>query len=217
MKLSENTYRSRTVGRYVLRIIAAVLSLTMVISSVSVGSLAANDSSEVIVTLGHPITDDDFLQTDGKKIVNRKGQEVSLRGVNLGAWLIQEEWMCPVENSVDNITTFEVLTERFGVEKAYELLNTYADNWITDVDLDNIASMGFNCVRVPFWYRNFYYDDKGTKILDETANGISAALTGWLRSAARGGFMSSSTFTARPDIRITRNIAARSIPAGSSS
>ena len=167
MKLSENTYRSRTVGRYVLRIIAAVLSLTVVISSFSVGSLAANDSSEVIVTLGHPITDDDFLQTDGKKIVNRKGQEVSLRGVNLGAWLIQEEWMCPVENSVDNITTFEVLTERFGVEKAYELLNTYADNWITEVDLDNIASMGFNCVRVPFWYRNFYYDDKGTKILDE--------------------------------------------------
>lgn len=150
MKLSENTYRSRTVGRYVLRIIAAVLSLTVVISSVSVGSLAANDSSEVIVALGHPITDDDFLQTDGKKIVNRKGQEVSLRGVNLGAWLIQEEWMCPVENSVDNITTFEVLTERFGVEKAYELLNTYADNWITEVDLDNIASMGFNCVRVPF-------------------------------------------------------------------
>lgn len=68
---------------------------------------------------------------------------------------------------MDNITTFEVLTERFGVEKAYELLNTYADNWITEVDLDNIASMGFNCVRVPFWYRNFYYDDKGTKILDE--------------------------------------------------
>ncbi|MBO5936690.1 MAG: cellulase family glycosylhydrolase, partial [Clostridia bacterium] len=28
-------------------------------------------------------------------------------------------------------------------------------------------AMGFNCVRVPFWYRNFYYDDKGTKILDE--------------------------------------------------
>ena len=51
MKLSENTYRSRTVGRYVLRIIAAVLSLTVVISSFSVGSLAANDSSEVIVTL----------------------------------------------------------------------------------------------------------------------------------------------------------------------
>ena len=85
MKLSENTYRSRTVGRYVLRIIAAVLSLTVVISSFSVGSLAANDSNEVIVTLGHPITDDDFLQTDGKKIVNRKGQEVSLRGVNLRA------------------------------------------------------------------------------------------------------------------------------------
>lgn len=167
MKHRERSSRARKVGKVILRIVAAVLALSAVVGAASVGSFAATKSDSQIVTLGRPITDDDFLQTDGRKIVNRKGQEVSLRGVNLGSWLIQEAWMCPVENSEDNITTFEVLTERFGVEKAYELLNTYADNWITEYDFDRIAEMGFNCVRVPFWYRNFYYDDKGTKILDE--------------------------------------------------
>ncbi|MEE1284169.1 MAG: cellulase family glycosylhydrolase, partial [Acutalibacteraceae bacterium] len=43
----------------------------------------------------------------------------------------------------------------------------YMDNWITEYDLDEIKKMGFNCVRVPFWFRNFYYDDNGRKILDE--------------------------------------------------
>ena len=62
------------------------------------------------------------------------------------------------------------LTERFGEEKAYELMNTYMDNWITEYDLDQIKAMGFNSVRVPFWYRNFYYDDNGRKILDKDGN-----------------------------------------------
>ena len=36
--------------------------------------------------------------------------------------------------------------------------------------IDEIKAMGFNCVRVPFWFRNFYYDDNGTKILDKNGN-----------------------------------------------
>ena len=123
-----------------------------------------------------PLTDDDFLSTKGMNIVNRKGEKVYLRGVNLGAWLIWEDWLNPYtgtdENgntveTYDNYTVLTKLEERFGQEKAYELMNTYYDNFITEQDFDNIAAMGFNCVRLPFWFRNFYYDDNGTKILDE--------------------------------------------------
>ena len=123
-----------------------------------------------------PLTDDDFLSTKGMNIVNRKGEKVYLRGVNLGAWLIWEDWLNPYtgtdENgntveTYDNYTVLTKLEERFGQEKAYELMNTYYDNFITEQDFDNIAAMGFNCVRLPFWFRNFYYDDNGTKILNE--------------------------------------------------
>ena len=112
-------------------------------------------------------TDEDFLKTNGQKIVNQKGEAIRLKGVNLGAWMIWEGWLCPYEDDLDHYTVLEKLTERFGEEGAYELFNTYMDNWITEADLDTIKELGFNCVRVPFWYRNFYYDDNGRKILDK--------------------------------------------------
>ncbi len=115
-------------------------------------------------------TADDFLTAKGRKIVNKKGEEVRLKGVNLGAWMIWEDWLCPYEQATDHYDILETLTERFGEEKAYELFNTYMDNWITEKDLDEIKAMGFNCVRVPFWFRNFYYDDNGRKILDGNGN-----------------------------------------------
>ena len=122
-----------------------------------------------------PITQEDFLTVKGRKLVNQKGENVQLKGVNLGAWLVREDWLNPdhipaevlAEKKYDGEMVYDKLEERFGRERAQELLNMFYDNWITEWDLDNIKSLGFNCVRVPFWYRNFYYDDKGTKILDE--------------------------------------------------
>ncbi len=112
-------------------------------------------------------TEEDFLMTNGQDIVNQNGEKIQLKGVNLGAWMIWEDWLCPYEENLDHYTILEILTERFGEEKAYELMDIYMDNWITEYDLDEIKSMGFNCIRVPFWFRNFYYDDNGRKILDE--------------------------------------------------
>ena len=107
----------------------------------------------------------DFLKTDGQTIRNALGEKVILRGVNLGGWLLQESWMCP-NNGEDKVwgyyDTLQTLIERFGDDKASELLNTYLDNWITVSDLDYLKSLGVNCVRVPFWYRNFQSDDNGT-------------------------------------------------------
>ncbi len=115
-------------------------------------------------------TAEDFLTTRGRKIVNQKGEQVRLKGVNLGSWMIWEDWLSPYEEATDHYDVLTKLTSRFGEEKAYELMNTYMDNWITEKDLDEIKTMGFNCVRVPFWFRNFYYDDNGRKILDENGN-----------------------------------------------
>lgn len=120
--------------------------------------------------LNNAFTREDFLTAKGKDIINQKGEKIILRGVNLGAWLIFEDWLCPYEEVSDNYEVIETLTERFGQERAYELLNTYYDNFITEYDLDKIKELGFNSVRVPFWFRNFYYDDDGTKILDENGN-----------------------------------------------
>lgn len=115
------------------------------------------------------VTAADALKTDGERLVNAAGEEVRLRGVNLGGWLIQEDWFCPADNGKQgDRRTLETLIERFGVDKAYELYNIYWNNWITEYDFAQIAAMGFNCVRIPFWYRNFQSDDNGTWILNKS-------------------------------------------------
>ncbi len=116
------------------------------------------------------IGEKDFLKVKEGKLVNQKGKEVQLHGVNLGGWLIQESWMCPVsgeDRKWANLDTLEVLESRFGEEKTQELLETYLDNWITEWDIENIANMGCNVVRVPFWYRNFMKDTDGTWITED--------------------------------------------------
>ena len=116
-----------------------------------------------------PLTDEDFLTVRGRDLVNRRGEKITLHGVNLGGWLVTEDWLCPYEEVSDNYELLTTLENRFGQEAAYRLLDLYQDNFITGADLDRIAAMGFNCVRVPFWFRNFYLDDNGTKRLN--ANG----------------------------------------------
>lgn len=116
------------------------------------------------------IGEQDFLKVKEGKLVNQNGKEVNLHGVNLGGWLIQESWMCPVsgeDRKWANLDTLEVLESRFGEEKTQELLETYQDNWITEWDIKNIADMGCNVVRVPFWYRNFMKDTDGTWITED--------------------------------------------------
>ena len=168
------------------KILCAVLCVLMVFTSMVFATAEEATNDEVT-----GFTQEDFLTTKGRKLVNQKGEKVQLKGVNLGAWLVREDWlnpdhigvtdaeyakMSPADQAIydeykgkiyDGEMIYDVLEKRFGREKAQELLNLFYDGWITEWDLDNIKAMGFNCVRVPFWYRNFYYDDNGTKILDE--------------------------------------------------
>ena len=146
------------------KLLSILLSLLFVLQ---MGTVAFASDSEQTEEVTGGFTAEDFLTVDKTDIVNQKGEKVILKGVNLGGWLIQEDWLCPYEEVADHHEMLETLIDRFGVEKAYELMNTYEDNFITEKDLDIIKEMGFNAVRVPFWYRNFYSDDKGTKILDE--------------------------------------------------
>ena len=110
------------------------------------------------------------LRVEEGKIVDHNGEEVILRGVNLGGWLIQESWMCPVngeDRAWANLDTLNLLESRFSQEEVQTLLDTYQDNWITEEDIKEISGLGCNVVRVPFWYRNFMKDEQGTWITED--------------------------------------------------
>ena len=96
------------------------------------------------------------------KLVNEDGEKIVLNGVNIGNWLLWETWMGFVPEYTEDwahYDTLEVLTERFGEEKTAEIEKTFMDNFITEDDIAQIEKLGFNCVRVPFWYRNFMNED----------------------------------------------------------
>lgn len=53
----------------------------------------------------------------------------------------------------------EVLRRRFGDRGAGEIWNAFHDKWITEADFQLAKALGFNFIRLPFWYRWFESDD----------------------------------------------------------
>lgn len=96
------------------------------------------------------------LRADGQRIVNAGNQEVILKGVGLGAWLLQEGYMMN-PNSGGTQWSFKRILYNQGqtdaqVEAFYQ---SWRDNFITQADINWIADQGFNCVRIPMHYELF--------------------------------------------------------------
>ncbi|MCR5042325.1 MAG: glycoside hydrolase family 5 protein [Clostridia bacterium] len=139
--------------------ICALLFAVLLILPVTASALEADDDGAGAYA---PITETDFLRVEGEKLFKADGSETVLRGTNFGGWGIMEDWFCPFENPAGEELVYDTLVERFGAEATRELFKTYRSNWITETDYKNVADLGFNCIRLPIWYRNFQSDDNGT-------------------------------------------------------
>lgn len=102
------------------------------------------------------------LRAEGIRIVDKAGNPVVLRGINLGGWLLQEMWMCPfVQNPPegsdykripDHVTLWKTFEQRLGPKDAAAVERAWRNNWITEPDFARIKEAGFNHVRIPFLY-----------------------------------------------------------------
>lgn len=107
------------------------------------------------------------LHVKGTRMVDPQGKPVTLRGCNLGNWLMVEMWMLGVEGTggvKDQADLFRTLDTRFGRETRESLMDTYRANYITDKDFDVIKSYRFNLVRLPFDYRLLEDDAEPMKL-----------------------------------------------------
>src|SRR5689334_10602335 len=94
------------------------------------------------------------LHADGTRMVDAAGKPVTLRGCNIGNWLMLEPWMLGNLIDVqDQGRLTDILCRRFGGERGMRLMNLYRESYITPRDFDLVKSFGFNLVRVPFDYR----------------------------------------------------------------
>ncbi|MBP7506579.1 MAG: carbohydrate-binding protein [Prolixibacteraceae bacterium] len=97
-----------------------------------------------------------FLHADGKKIVNGAGEEVLLRGMGLGGWMLQEGYMLETADFAGTQheikATIENLIGKEGMEAFYD---EWLKNYCTKEDVDSMAAWGFNSIRLPMHYNLF--------------------------------------------------------------
>ncbi|HEX8270993.1 MAG TPA: cellulase family glycosylhydrolase [Flavobacterium sp.] len=97
-----------------------------------------------------------FLHRDGKRIVDGNGDNVLLRGLGLGGWMVQEGYM--LQTAAFAGTQREIrqkITELIGAEDTEAFYQKYRDNNVTKRDIDSLKAWGFNSIRLPMHY-NLY-------------------------------------------------------------
>ncbi len=109
-----------------------------------------------------------FVHTDGKFLVDGNGHKLILRGTNLGNWLVQEGYMFRFEKGPSSVREIETLVnDLLGPTEAKKFWKQYRDTYISKADIDYIASLGFNTIRIPFHYRFFAgNDEEGFRLMD---------------------------------------------------
>ncbi|PWN72042.1 glycosyl hydrolase family 5 [Chryseobacterium phosphatilyticum] len=97
-----------------------------------------------------------LLKTSGQKIVNDKGENIQLRGLGLGGWILQEGYMLKTADFAGpQYKIKEKIAGLIGEDGMKEFYKAYLKNGITKQDIDFLAKAGFNSIRLPMHY-NLY-------------------------------------------------------------
>lgn len=97
-----------------------------------------------------------FLKRDGKRIIDGKGEEIILRGMGLGGWMLQEGYMLQVSKiGQQQHVIRRNLKDLVGEEKTALFYEKWLQNHTREIDIDSLAAWGFNSVRLPMHYNLF--------------------------------------------------------------
>lgn len=97
-----------------------------------------------------------FVRASGKQIVDGNGNNLILKGIGTGNWMLQEGYMMQTSGIAGTHWEFKKkLTETIGVEKTNQFYTAWFNNHFRKIDVDSMARWGFNCVRPALHYKNF--------------------------------------------------------------
>lgn len=114
--------------------------------------------STILILLFIPteIQSQGFLHSQDIIIVNGAGQEVYLKGIGLGGWLLQEGYMLHTSSFANAQWQIrEKITNLIGEANTEIFYEAYRNNYVRKIDIDSLKSWGFNSVRLPFHYNLF--------------------------------------------------------------
>jgi endoglucanase len=97
-----------------------------------------------------------FLRAKGKEIVNGNSENVLLRGIGLGGWMLQEPYMLQLSKVAGTQTEIKAkISDLIGKKECDVFYDNYLNNMITERDIDSLKAWGFNSIRLPMHYNLF--------------------------------------------------------------
>ncbi len=96
-----------------------------------------------------------YLKADGKNITNEKGENILLRGMGLGGWMVQEGYMLRIYNQSQQHRIRQRIEDLTSKEQTKEFYDAWLANAVRKIDIDSMKSWGFNSVRLPMHF-NLY-------------------------------------------------------------
>jgi hypothetical protein len=117
---------------------------------------------------------DILLRVQGTQLVRGSGTPVVLRGVGLGGWMNMENFITgyPASESQQRAA----LRDALGDEGYRRFFDRFLATFFDDADARFLASIGVNCVRLPFNYRHFEDDDRPFELKDEGFRTLDRAI-----------------------------------------
>lgn len=101
-----------------------------------------------------------LLHAQGTTLADPAGHVVTLKGINLGGWLVEEMWMQPFVTTPpagssfktikDHVSLWNTVETRFGPAGKARVQTAFRSAWVNEADFKRLHDAGFNCVRLPF-------------------------------------------------------------------
>jgi endoglucanase len=94
-----------------------------------------------------------FLKASGKLITDEKGNKIILRGMGMGGWMLQEGYMFRLGNVGQQYKIKALIQDVAGAEYTAKFYEQWVTNHTRKIDVDSMASWGFNSIRLPMHYQ----------------------------------------------------------------
>lgn len=184
--MSKKDRKKSKAGKWILGIVLGILAAAALFVLAAYINYRISGGADVPKTAKN---DTGLVQAVGRGLYDKDGNELILRGTNCGSTFITEGWLAPYCIAEPNGEEYPELSEEMFLQglrsnpnltdaQRRELLDLFYTTWFTEEDVANIAELGMNCLRIPFYYTMILNEDFTRKSEAEAFRYLDAIL-GW--------------------------------------
>lgn len=97
-----------------------------------------------------------FIRVEGDHLVDGEGRPFTIRGVNLGGWLLMEGFINGYPDNEDQVR--RRMRRVMGEARYRRFFDRFLETWYGEDDARFLGSLGLSTIRIPVNYRHFEDD-----------------------------------------------------------